>query len=459
MNNPVVIVGSGPCGLLAAKLLLDNKSKVVLLDIGANNFEKSNNKKTAALKNNFGSIHPYDWNNNLGFEFLSKNIDVYPSKSLFGYSSVWGATWDEYESLNTPEWKNSYRLAEKNISLKTSLSLNQDIFCNCYKSNFRINSNKDSLVFNTKLVLFSNKCISCGACQTGCTYNAIWSAEELFNLCIKNEMFQYVPNFVVESFFEKENSIEVVGSGGEKIIGRHLFLAAGPLSTGKILLKSQITNEITIADTQICYMPLISFARLTKHFGSFALSTHSTRIKSSSDSVAYIQFYSHLNESLVRIASNYSKSLGRILHLILRILNNRIRLCLVYLPSIISPKIVLRLSETESNLCLVSQQGNFSFRKKIRSLIQLLPTLLRFKLLPILFVLKWGKTGSSYHLGSCTDLDISEKGYLPDKSRVQILGSLALKRIEVGPITATILAQTVLAVESFLAQSVLSDDH
>ena len=458
-ENPVIIVGSGPCGLLAAKLLLDSEHKVILLDIGANVFETSENKKSSRLKSIFGSIHPYDWNNTLGFKILSKNIEVHPSKGLFGYSTVWGATWDEYESLKTSEWRNAYKLAEKYIAFPTSLSVNQDNFCSCFEFNFKNNLNRDTLVFSTKLALNSIKCVSCGACQTGCTYNAIWTAKELFMECTQNKMFQYVSNFTVDSFSESGKFIEIISSSGEKITGRHLFLAAGPLSTGRILLKSNIAKKITITDTQICYMPLISVAKLTRHVGSFALSTHSARLKSSLGPIAYLQFYSHLNESLVRIASSYSKSLGRILHFILKVLNNRIRLCLVYFPSKISPRIVLELSDNDSNLCHISREGNFSLYKKFLSTIQLLPTLLRFKLLPVLFASKWGKTGSSYHLGSSTDVDISEEGFLANKSRVQILGSLALKEIEVGPITATLLAQTVLAVDNFLDKSVLDDAH
>ena len=456
-ENPVIIVGSGPCGLLAAKLLLDSDHKVILLDIGANVFETSEDKKSSRLKSIFGSIHSYDWNNTLGFKSLSKDIEVHPSKGLFGYSTVWGATWDEYESLKTSEWRKAYKIAEEYITFPTSLSVDQNNFCSCFEFNFKNNLNKNSLVFSTKLALNSNKCVSCGACQTGCTYNAIWTAKELFMECTQSKMFKYVSNFTVDSFSESGKFIEITSSSGVKITGKHLFLAAGPLSTGRILLKSKIVKKITIKDTQICYMPLISVAKLTKHVGSFALSTHSVRLKSVLRPMAYLQFYSHLNESLVRITSSYSKSLGRILHLILRVLNNRIRLCLVYLPSNISPRIVLQLSENNSDLCHVSREGNFSFYKKISSTIQLLPMLLKFKLLPVLIASKWGKTGSSYHLGSSTDVDISEEGFLANKSRVQILGSLALKEIEVGPITATLLAQTVLAVESFLGKSVLAD--
>lgn len=453
-EHPIVVVGSGPCGLLAAKLLLDSKHKVMLLDVGANVFEKSENGKSSKLKSIFGSIHPYDWKNTLGFKYLSNNIEVYPSKGLFGYSTVWGATWDEYESLSNSEWVNSYKLAEKHITYPGSLSVNQDDFCSCFEFNFKNNSKGDNLVFNTKLVLISDKCTSCGTCQTGCSYDAIWTAKEIFLQCTENKMFQYVPNFIVDSFLESEKFIEITSNTGEKVTGGHLFLAAGPLSTGRILLRSKIVKRITIMDTKICYMPLISITKLKKHMGSFALSTHSARMNFNSNSKVYLQFYSHLNESLVRIASSYSKSLGRMLHFVLSVMGNRIRLCLVYLPSKISPKIVLQLSEKDDNLCNVSQEGNFSFFVKLRSTIQLFPALLRFKLLPIPFATKWGKVGSSYHLGSTTSINVSEKGFLPKNSRVQILGSLALKEVEVGPITATLLAQTVLAVNSFLNKSV-----
>jgi hypothetical protein len=206
-------------------------------------------------------------------------------------------------------------------------------------------------------------------------------------------------------------------------------------------------------------MPLFSFAKLTQHSGSFALSTKSARVKGSSETQAYIQFYSHLNDSLMRIASNHSKLFGVILGVILKAFDSRIKVGLVYFSSKISPKIVLTLSEDGEDICMISKEGSFSFLRKFKKSFSMFFPFFRLKLFPLLFVSKWGKTGSSYHLGSCAEIDISENGFIEHYSRVQIIGSLALRDIEVGPITATLLAQTNSAIESYLNESVLSDDN
>jgi NAD-dependent dihydropyrimidine dehydrogenase PreA subunit len=452
---PVLVIGTGPAGLTAASLLIQNKVPVTLIDIGVDEYESfppNELKRLKNLKSLDGSIHPYDWQNDSDTLTSNSSSGIFASKAKFGFSTVWGNTWQEYECLRDEKWISAYKTASSFILEFLSDCQPSEIsdLCNCFSLNFR-NSNKSKInIFPTQVAINKKNCTLCGNCQIKCNYNVFWDTKKLFEYCSKSNLFTYVSNFRVHNFYLSKGIVTVTNKGNNIINGKHLFIGAGPLNTSKILIRSGVADKITMKDTKICYLPLISISKNSKHPGSIALSSFSLKSYSDNQIDFYAQFYSHLNDSIRRISIELNKYYGLLVNCVVKIFSTRIRLSLIYFSPDISPRIILEKRSSDKEKLYLYTQGSFSIYAKLINLLKMFPTLFSYRLAPILIGAKWGKPGASYHYGCCEENFIDEEGRIKSISNVSVIGALALKHIEPGPITATVLAQTVISIESFL---------
>jgi NAD-dependent dihydropyrimidine dehydrogenase PreA subunit len=449
---PVLVIGTGPAGLTAASLLIQNKVPVTLIDIGVDEYESFSPNKLKRLKSLNGSIHPYDWQNDPDTLTSNTTSGIFASKAKFGFSTVWGNTWQKYECLGDEKWLSAYKTTSSFILEFLSDCQPSEIsdLCNCFSLNFR-NSKKSTIkVFPTQVAINKKNCTLCGNCQIQCNYNVFWDTKKLFEYCSKSSLFTYVSNFRVHNFNLSKGIVTVNNKENNSIAGKHLFIGAGPLNTSKILIRSGVADKITMKDTKICYLPLISISKNSKHTGSIALSSFSLKKYSDNQIDLYVQFYSHLNDSIRRISIELNKYYGLLVNCVLKIFSTRIRLALIYFSSDISPRIVLEKKSSDQEILYLYSQGSFSISAKLINLLKMTPTFFSYKLAPILIGAKWGKPGASYHYGCCEENFIDEEGRIKSISNVSVIGALALKHIEPGPITATVLAQTVISIESFL---------
>ena len=101
------VIGSGPCGALAALLLLEAGFDVDLIDVD-NNQTADNPNLEKVLKLVDGDSSPYDINQILKIEVEGKPATFYRSKVETGFSKVWGATWNSPWVSQDGSWVKNY---------------------------------------------------------------------------------------------------------------------------------------------------------------------------------------------------------------------------------------------------------------------------------------------------------------------------------------------------------------
>jgi hypothetical protein len=74
-------------------MALQKEFNVTMIDIGSFESEYVENNELG-LKTTNGSVHPYDLGQYNNLDFGSLNYKWRTSKGKFGFSTVWGGTWD-----------------------------------------------------------------------------------------------------------------------------------------------------------------------------------------------------------------------------------------------------------------------------------------------------------------------------------------------------------------------------
>ena len=97
------VIGSGPCGSLAALLLLQAGHQVELFDVDSDD-SLDPDGLTSKLKLVGSSSAPYDIQQILQVTKSGAAYGIYRSKSMGGFSNVWGATWGAQPSLEGFDW-------------------------------------------------------------------------------------------------------------------------------------------------------------------------------------------------------------------------------------------------------------------------------------------------------------------------------------------------------------------
>ncbi|MDC0376103.1 GMC family oxidoreductase [Pelagibacteraceae bacterium] len=104
-----------------------------------------------------------------------------------------------------------------------------------------------------------NQCRYCGLCMTGCVYNSIFDPSIEFKKLIENKKINYYKNFELVRISKLNKKIELFFSNGEKVQYDKVFLAAGALSSSKIIMNSfKGIKETKIIHASGFVMPLIS---------------------------------------------------------------------------------------------------------------------------------------------------------------------------------------------------------
>jgi hypothetical protein len=448
------IIGSGPCGALAALLLLRKGHQVALFDVDSDaSLSESNLASSLKLVN--GSSAPYDIQQILKIQNKGAAADFYRSKVMGGFSNVWGATWGPQESLDSLEWQKHHEVVTDILKEDGFFSVEPNRNCTCldflstqvfpsgFSTEFR--GSRTPLAVNPTVC----ECIDLG--RTACTHGSIWSSKLIIEKCKRNEGFEYHSGRDVTKV--KNEAGQLVVSGKEfEFRFESVILAAGTVGTVEILSNSLPNRpEITVQDTLMGYIPLLRFRLRKNHVGAFAFSQYRFDFHFGKESLAaHTQLYADSEIYLDRMIGKIPSLLRVVFAPIVNFLTNHLAIGIIYLDAKASPKLTF-------NATGAPREMNTTFHKPLVGKTGLLRQLWRLYrtlgFLPLLPAIAWSGPGESYHLGAMEEGIVDEFGSVEEMNGLHLAGSIALPKLEPGPITHSAMAQTSRLVERILYQN------
>ena len=467
---PYVVIGSGPTGVACTQALLESGKEVLMLDAGeeleparqelveriaalpkdqwpAETIARLKERMapTAAgvpLKYLFGSDFPYRRPAS-GAVLQSDGVGLQPSYAAGGLSRVWGAAMLPYRTVDMEGWPFDaetlaphYRavlgltgLAGESDDLEEYFPLFADSTVPLRRSrqmealHTDLRAARDGLrragfIFGgSRLAVRARQredqpgCEYCGMCMYGCPYGHIYDAASTVRQWVDHPRFRHRRGVVVHRVVENGESVCVVAQrpeGGEpiNIEARRVFIAAGVISTTRILLESLSAYDrpVTIRDSQYFLLPLLRWRRTTG-LRSEPANTLSQLFIELLDSApgshnVHLQLYGW-NDLL---DEGMKTTLGPLaLPALVRELGRRMIVVQGYLHSDLSPGIEMRVSGADAarpTVVHLRPLPNPATKPRIRSVARKLAAQsLRLKALPLLPMLHIAKPGRGFHSG------------------------------------------------------------
>ena len=445
MPEKICIIGAGPNGLASALTAIHLGYKVVLIDPwndyrGFEDDVQTNKviQKSIAKKAFRGSLSMYEYPQSL----IKRNaVQDFPlSLTRGGLTSVWGSNsypWSEVTKSFEESDLNSeiVQLLDKNISIESRLSENQltsDFVTGIISKS--IPEKEQVLSFeNSYVALHRNACVFCGECLSGCSYGAIFNAEQLWDSLIRSKKVELVNGFV-EKIEKSENSIVIhysLDNQTQELEFTRVFVACGAIASTALLQRSfLIDKEVQLQDSQVFYTGFIKLSLKAELQTKFNLVQAYGRIKLKS-SFIHLSIYEASVVSTQRIIgmSKVAKALPcGLFRWVLPVIG--------FLPEHHSQKITLKFDGSSSEIQVPSLSKkslyfNFVFLKSCFSFI-------RRGILHIPFTLKFSNAGASYHLGKLQKngkMLLDNLGQPDGASGIHVIDSSSLQTIQPGPIT------------------------
>jgi choline dehydrogenase-like flavoprotein len=321
-----IVIGSGPAGVSCAMALIGLGQPVTMLDGGGElepgtkaaverlrtldpaswrggetAFLKRNvapDRKSTGVKYSFGSDFPY--RDAEKFIPMSKTgCDTTASFATGGFSNVWGATLLPYLSEDTKDWP--FPISELGPHYRAVLSfmdssVEEDELAEMFPlltgkaPALRRSRQADALLADlrkhhaalndaglaygsARLAVRSAAkagmpgCVYCGLCMYGCPYGLIYSASSTLRILAENRLFRRFPRSIVEAVEETARGVVVKGRSRDgdipfELSADKVYLAAGPLSTTQILLRSlrAYDRPVELKDSQYFLFPMLRYS-------------------------------------------------------------------------------------------------------------------------------------------------------------------------------------------------------
>lgn len=453
------IIGAGPCGTITALLLLEAGFEVHLFDVNDGSEILDDNLKSS-IKLLAGSSSPYDLNQLLRLKVNSLPASFYRAKLSGGFSNVWGATWGSSLIGDTKQWIRNYELITNRVfgSLNTSPEAGYSHGCNCMDfldRNLAKDSSDGLLNFSrTQLAINPDVCSCIAAGVTSCPHGSIWNSKSILEQCLKYKDFSFVNGVDVTKIGINSENLSL--SYQEKTdFYDGITVAAGPLGSSEILLNTfSNLRSVEVKDTLMGYMPFFKFKLNTGHSGVFAFSQFRFDLSfGKKQRSAHIQLYSHSEAYLDRILeklpmfarSGFEKIAGMVLP--------HFGIALIYLDSQASSSLSISkgAGSRELNIkILMPENSKWGLRRRMWHAFR------QLRIFPILPLISWAKPGESYHLGAGGTGLLDDIGFVKVDKRISVAGSLALARVDTGPITHAAMAQSSRLVEQIVHQNLES---
>jgi choline dehydrogenase-like flavoprotein len=508
-----IIVGSGPAGLAAATALVSHGRRVTILDVG-----EQIEPERAALRSRMGSVEPDQWDpvdvamarepgrtgqsegirpfgsdvlfrDPVGFAASNigqNSVGLKPSFATGGMSNGWGAavlpyrieditTWPIGEEELSPHY-NALRsfvpiasqadaLAELfpmlNVPDDTSLPLSSQgaqllhRFDGC-----REQLKTRGVYYGKARQAVTNECRACTMCLCGCPYGLIFNASHAIERLSRTGDIDYRRGQYVLRFEEHESGVRVwsrdLSSGTHtEHAGERVFIAAGVLSTAKIVLNSlgKIGDAILMSDSQHFFLPTLQSwwprpnpAKEARH--TLAQLFVEILDPAVSEHAVHFQLYTHNDSYAADMRTRFGLFAGPLKPAITHV-SRRLVVAQGFLHSDDSAQIEIRLVEqgNEARLAIkpiVNPRTDSAVQRAIRKMRDVA---LSVGLLPLAPLRRIGEVGSSFHCGGTfpmrenpRDLETDNLGRPAGLRRVFLVDSSVFPSIPATTISLSIMA-------------------
>lgn len=437
------VIGSGPCGSLAAILLLKAGHSVTLYDVDSQ-IPIVEVGLEYRLKLFDGSSAPYDVQQLLETYQDDSPVGLYRSKTLGGFSNVWGATWGPQRALNNSDWAKHHKLVTDLLLNEGFLGKTSNACCNCFvdleNSMGEISRILEIRIQNSVLALNPNNCACIHLGFSSCSQGGVWNSKSLIQMCQAFDKFSLKTGKDVIKIEKSHSGLMLIG---ESFFDQFdsVILAAGTVGTVEILLNSLPDIPfLTLNDTRMAFLPLFRMGARAEHEGGFAFSQYSMDASFGKKKLAvHIQLYSDSEIYRERIIGKIPNYLGSITRPLLSYLLPHLAIAIIYIDSNASPQVQFRKSEAARRLDVYYLSPAFSKRglkKRLWAIFR------KLKFLPMLPLISWSNPGESYHLGALEEAILDEFGSVALLPGLHVAGAISLPQIEPGPITHSAMAQT-----------------
>lgn len=512
-----IVIGSGLTGISAAKALLSRDFQVRLIDGGyrlenerndvLNRMREStksswnkedirkimeNNIPTAdglAQKHAYGSDFPYR-NSDVSWDWELEGAKMFRSLAKGGLSNVWGAAVLPVARQDIKEWPIAHSELDehyKKIFEFMPLSGGEDDYhgllpphttniekfelCKQAQHVFE-KSEKNKLALHKNGILIGQSrlaadlsatngkpiCEKCGFCLHGCPLGLIYNSKDTLNEIISDKRLNYSSGYLINHFEEKKEHVEIHANNiesKEKSVFkcRKLFLAAGIMSTNRILLRTLnlYDQPVKLAHSDLFQAPLLLFKNFpdapleeTLTLSQLNIEINDERL---GDRLTHIQLYGY-NDLLGKVLDQKTSGLkGPIKDFVRKKFIGRIMVAKGYLHSNHSSEIKMVLDKKTKKL-VIKGIPNKNARKLVNGVIRkLFLNARKLGITPIPGMTKLSMPGEGNHSGGSFPMSqnpgmlesdvMGRPGYL---KRTHVVDSSILPSI-----TATTIALTAMA--------------
>lgn len=485
----VAVIGSGPSGTTAARVLIDAGINVDMYDVGTDasyrdqDLTPQQKEGIIPKKTLFGLSFMYRRRDGARMT-MSENTNFDTSHAKGGLSTVWGATVGATTAHDILDWPVS--IDEISTHLERvfkymNLSAREDMIDDIYpikvkgsnlpyenhqskfildqaERNFSQLINAGILIGKAKLAVDSmlgseKTCILCGKCMTGCEVGSIFNSWNTVSLLKEDEKFRYFEHRLVRRFRERNKVVELFFSTlpdeSESMESYDaVILAAGCIDSTKIVDCSLgwTGNEYQIKDSQKFYFPVWvgkGFRGSTNE--SISLAHLYVQDFDAKGNVIQCQLYpgkpiAHM--IFEHLFGRFGQVIGRLFSPFL----NRCMVGVVYFSSAVSGRIPIRFGG--GNQIFAGGNENQASTKEFNTFIGKLINLRNLTGFSPFFYLKLkSKLGHSQHFGGTIPMKAKPAKYESDSlgrpfgcSRVFVVDSAVLPSVPATPTTGLVMA-------------------
>lgn len=458
-----LIVGTGASAVAVAAVLIARGLRPIMLDGGITAERDEGAESSATLEREdpgaktwFGSDFATRSHPSAAIRYTD-GVKTRASAAVGGLSRIWGGTFAFYSDFS--RWPAEAVPADEDVALVKSLvpasvtefagRSGEGLVAGSQRSRRamtafeRLAPGARWKVQSSEIAIDSrpgseHSCTLLGVCLSGCPRDSIWYAGDQIRRWARAGDIDHVKGALVERFTEADGLVTVYATGPKgpaRFESRNVFVAAGPLSTAAILIRSGVSDELTVRDTSTAFAAMAQIGARREPAPHHGLSQWWAKSKDASFAA---QVYPPDKANSARVAERLPAPAR--LPILLDQASRRLHPIIAYLDSDKSDSLILDRSGDEIRVRPSGTDGGLAeFRSYLQEMSRIF--LRAGYVLPV-FATQFTSAGTGYHSGASVPHGVATDalGRLRPDSGVHIVDSSVLPHIQVGSITPTVMA-------------------